>query len=35
VVLRCEAFGFLAEEEAVDESLDKFSVLVCEARGGF
>ncbi|MCW3018504.1 MAG: hypothetical protein JWN10_812 [Solirubrobacterales bacterium] len=30
-----EAFGFVAEEQAVDESLDEFSVLVWEACGGF
>jgi hypothetical protein len=33
VALRCEAFGLVAEEEAVDESLDELSVLVCEACG--
>jgi hypothetical protein len=31
----CEAFGLVAEEEAVDEAFDEFSVLVGEALGGF
>jgi hypothetical protein len=35
VALGCEAFGLVAEEEAVDESLDELSVLVCESLGGF
>ncbi len=30
-----EAFGLVAEEEAVDEAFDEFFVLVCEALGGF
>ncbi len=30
-----EAFGLVAEEEAVDESLDELFVLVCESCGGF
>lgn len=33
--LGCEAFGLVAEEEAVDEAFDEFFVLVCEALGGF
>jgi hypothetical protein len=35
VALRCEAFGLVAEEEAVDEAFDEFFVLVGEALGGF
>jgi hypothetical protein len=33
--LCCEAFGLVAEEEAVDEAFDEFSVLVGESLGCF